>query len=879
MKTAYLFATFLFSVLLLNGQANLENAIRVNSYLGDGLATKYNPKAIANSDGIIAVIWEDERNGLNELYFQLLDADHKLIGSNQNLAPDYIVEKDQYDLAALSNGNFVITWSGAISGNSEVYFTIIDPTGEVVLENQLLPRGEMITANAYPAVEALWDESFILGFVEDDYSNPAVRLQRFNYQGEPMGDRLLLESLPKGDDALNVDIAINAEKEILVVYQREVGILDYDIAAVILNKSLKVQGTNLQVNEVEGEAKRPTCVDLSDNNFAIFWVDTRDSYTGTLHGQRVRPDGTTRGSQRDYGSGSGTLYTNRYPRALRLGTDVAVNNLRSSSTISIVREDLRPRTYDQYDGNFPYPVIVDGEIRGVHVQGIITNFSGDIAAKIILQIDDKAYGVNDDKNSFSNTAVAYEFSPEGRGVIIWTDIVAEKTIGFAQRIAPDNTLLGDPITVPKQSAGPYDLAVAEDGSFAVYFAEIKDRNTTWVINFYDANGGLKTRKVLGTEGGTANIGGFQGIEYNPERNNYIVWSRENETSGSNNSVLRVWTYDLNGGSASEKKTLLSDDSQSIYRWQLRQNGDFVVAYMDFSQGFSALDGYWVIVSPDLEIKLGPERLNTEEGTFSNLSHQLFPGPNNSMWLIYKSQLQDVGEAGINYPYVLRKLNEFNDYSSEKFIPLEGELRGWHYYKGFIRLWKEDDGDIYEVKVDPQTFETEETLVFSENDLQKDFYFRFHQQGLSLIYSEAREPGKGFDVYSYLIKDKDQDGFFEMTDCDDNMANVFPGAIDIPNNGIDEDCNGQDSIQTATSTFERLEKSIRVYPNPVVEQLNIQLDQKISYRIQLFDMVGRPLRQGENLSSIRVDDLIPGIYTLMIQSMDNRQRGTWRIVKR
>jgi hypothetical protein len=40
-------------------------------------------------------------------------------------------------------------------------------------------------------------------------------------------------------------------------------------------------------------------------------------------------------------------------------------------------------------------------------------------------------------------------------------------------------------------------------------------------------------------------------------------------------------------------------------------------------------------------------------------------------------------------------------------------------------------------------------------------------------------------------DADDDGFVAADDCDDSDASVFPGATDVPGDGVDQDCDGRD----------------------------------------------------------------------------------------
>lgn len=108
-------------------------------------------------------------------------------------------------------------------------------------------------------------------------------------------------------------------------------------------------------------------------------------------------------------------------------------------------------------------------------------------------------------------------------------------------------------------------------------------------------------------------------------------------------------------------------------------------------------------------------------------------------------------------------------------------------------------------------------------------------------------------------DLDWDGFTSEVDCNDDDPEINPAAIDIPNNGIDEDCDGMDFI-SSTSALEQ--DKITIYPSPV--ESHIFMDGiPDSASIELIDVEGKQYAKSLENTQIDVSSLMSGIYLLRI----------------
>ena len=256
------------------------------------------PDIASAPDGSFVIVWEDERNGLTDIYAQRYGPEGLAVGGNFRVNDDS-TEKDQNTPSVGMNefGGFVVAWQDGRNGGYDVYAQRFEFDGDRLGKNIcVFNRGDVEPARQ-PAVGVQPSGAFTVVFTGHIKCHGHIYARSYQPDGSPVGDIFKVNEGEPDSKRFKDEPAIATLPDdcLLIVWQDrrnlETGL---DLYGQIYDENGLPVGNNFRVNGDDGFAiqRDPSIAVDGKGHFITVWSDSRHTdEIYRIYGQHYAEDG------------------------------------------------------------------------------------------------------------------------------------------------------------------------------------------------------------------------------------------------------------------------------------------------------------------------------------------------------------------------------------------------------------------------------------------------------------------------------------------------------------------------------------------------------------------------------------------------------------
>jgi len=530
----------------------LESNFKVND--DQGSDRQNYPSISVDGSGNFFIVWQDNRNGNDDIYAQRFACDGIALGSNFKVNDDQGSERQNYpSISADGSGYIIITWYDVRNSDGDIYAQRYSGDGTTLGTNFQVNDDIVSAWQCYPSISADGSGNFIISWIDARNDNIDIYVQRYSSNGIALGINYMVND-DQGSERQNYpSISADDSGNFIITWQDGRNIYtEGDIYAQRYSNDGTALENNFKVNDdIGSEGQGSAAISVDDSgNFIIVWDDERNGFeNGDIYAQRYSMDGIAQGS--NFKVNDDQDYTHQSSPSFSMD---------GSGNFIITWEDGRNGTSDIYAQRYSS----DGTVQG-------SNFK-----------------VNNDQLDESQTQPCISVDDSGNFIIAWVD--RENDDIYAQRYSSDGTAQGSNFMVNDDQGDTwqYEPSISVDGNGNIIITWEDGRDPVdgcWgYTNIYAqrySGDGIKL-------GSNFKVNDDQDcvILYDPSisadsSGNFIIaWINYSETI----SDIYAQRYSSDGTTLGSNFRVNDDQARNAWQWwpsvSANENGNFIITWDD-----------------------------------------------------------------------------------------------------------------------------------------------------------------------------------------------------------------------------------------------------------------------------------------------------------